>query len=92
MLLIAYFEIANHDFLLTSANLQNLSQFIAPAAIIACGEIMLMICGEIDLSAGMVFALAPFMMHFAADAGVPVPLAVLLGVAAAGLVGLVNGW
>ena len=70
LLLIAYFESANHDFLLTSASLENLSQFIAPAAIIACGEIMLMIGGEIDLSAGMVFALAPFVMHFAADAGV----------------------
>ena len=50
-----------------------------------------MIGGEIDLSAGMVFALAPFVMHFAADAGVPVVPAVLLGVAAAGCVGLVNG-
>ena len=36
----------------TNANLQNLSQFIAAWAIIACGEIMLLICGEIDLSVG----------------------------------------
>ena len=91
LLLIAWFENANHDFLLSSASLENLSQFVAPAAIIACGEIMLMIGGEIDLSAGMVFALAPFVTYFAADAGVPVVLAVLLGVAAAGCVGLVNG-
>ena len=54
LLLIGWFETANPDFLLTGASLENLSQFIAPAAIIACGEIMLMICGEIDLSAGMV--------------------------------------
>jgi simple sugar transport system permease protein len=39
----------------------------------------------------MVFALAPFVMHFAADAGVPAVPAVLLGVIAAGCVGLVNG-
>ena len=45
LILAAYFEIANHDFLLTSASLENLSQFIAPVAIIACGEIMLMIGG-----------------------------------------------
>jgi simple sugar transport system permease protein len=87
----AYFETANHDFLLTSASLQNLSQFVAPAAIIAFGEIMLMIGGEIDLSAGMVFAFAPFMMAFAADAGAPMWLAVLAGVLAAGLVGFING-
>jgi len=91
LLLIAWFENANHDFLLTGASLENLSQFVAPAAIIACGEIMLMIGGEIDLSAGMVFALAPFVMYFAADAGVPVVPALLLGLVAAGGVGLVNG-
>jgi len=91
LLLIAWFENANHDFLLTNASLENLSQFVAPPAIIACGEIMLMIGGEIDLSAGMVFALAPFVMYFAAQAGIPVPLALLLGLVAAGGVGLVNG-
>jgi simple sugar transport system permease protein len=91
LVLIAYFESANHDFLLTSASLENLSQFIAPAAIIACGEIMLMIGGEIDLSAGMIFALAPFVMHFAIQAGIPAPVAVLLALLAAGLVGLFNG-
>lgn len=87
----AYFETANHDFLLTSASLQNLSQFVAPAAIIAFGEIMLMIGGEIDLSAGMVFAFAPFIMAFAHDAGAPMWLAVAAGLAAAGAVGFVNG-
>jgi simple sugar transport system permease protein len=91
LILMAYFEWANHDFLLTDASLQNLSQFVAPAAIIACGEIMLMIGGEIDLSAGMVFALAPFLMHFAHQAGVPLPAAVALAVVASALVGLCNG-
>jgi len=91
VLLIGYFESANRDFLLSGASLQNLTQYIAPAAIIACGEIMLMIMGEIDLSAGMVFAMAPFVMHFAAEAGVPAPVALVLGVVAAALVGLLNG-
>ena len=50
-----------------------------------------MIGGEIDLSAGMVFALAPFVMHFAHQAGAPLPLAVLIAVLASALVGLVNG-
>jgi simple sugar transport system permease protein len=91
LLLIAWFQNANHDFLLTSASLENLSQFVAPAAIIACGEIMLMIGGEIDLSAGMVFALAPFVMYFANAAGIPVMPSLVLGILAAGAVGLVNG-
>jgi simple sugar transport system permease protein len=91
LLLIAWFQNANHDFLLTSASLENLSQFVAPTAIIACGEIMLMIGGEIDLSAGMVFALAPFVMYFASAAGIPLIPSLLLGIVAAGAVGLVNG-
>ena len=90
VLLTLYFQAVNENFL-SSANLQTLSQFMAASAIIACGEIMLLICGEIDLSAGHVFALAPFLMHFAADAGLPIVPALLLALIASGLVGLVNG-
>ena len=92
LILIAYFEASNREFLLTSASLQNLTQYIAPVAIIACGEVMLMIMGEIDLSAGMVYALAPFIVHFAAAAGIPAPLAVIVGIAAGAGVGFVNGF
>ena len=91
VLLVVYFESANRDFLLSRASLENLSQFIAPAAIISLGEIMLMIGGEIDLSAGMIFAFAPFVMHFAAVAGLPPFLGLLLGLLASAAVGLVNG-
>jgi simple sugar transport system permease protein len=92
LILTAYFEASNHDFLLSSASLQNLTQYIAPVAIIACGEVMLMIMGEIDLSAGMVYALAPFIVYFAVQAGIPAPLAVIVGVAAGAAVGFVNGF
>jgi simple sugar transport system permease protein len=91
VLLAAYFEFSNRDFLLTSASLENLSQFVAPVAIIAFGEIMLMIGGDIDLSVGMVFAFAPFLMVFAADAGAPMWIAVIVGLVAAGVIGFVNG-
>ena len=87
-----YFESANASFLTTNASLENLSQYIAPRAIIACGEVMLMIGGEIDLSAGMVYALAPFVMYFANQAGLPLPLAIPVGLAASAAVGFVNGF
>jgi simple sugar transport system permease protein len=60
--LILYFQIANANFV-TTANVRTLSQFVAAPVIIACGEIMLLICREIDLSVGQVFALAPFLME-----------------------------
>jgi simple sugar transport system permease protein len=50
-----------------------------------------MIGGEIDLSAGMVFAFSPFIMHFALEAGFPIAFAILAGLAAAGVVGFING-
>jgi simple sugar transport system permease protein len=92
LILVAYFEYANTDFLLSDASLQNLSQFVAPAAIIACGEILLMIGGEIDLSAGMVFALAPFIMHYAHGAGLPLVVSLAVALLASALVGLFNGF
>ena len=91
VILSCYFEYRNSDFLTTNASLENLSQFIAPWTIIACGEIMLMIGGEIDLSAGMTFAFTPFIMHFAVGFGIPPFPALLLALVAASLVGLVNG-
>src|ERR1700722_5940588 len=68
VILIIVFEILSSNFL-TNDNMSTVSQFFAPWAIIACGEIMLLICGEVDLSVGQVFALAPFVMHFVAAAG-----------------------
>ena len=52
---------------------------------------MVLVCGELDLSVGMVYALCPFVMHFAIAAGLPAAVAVVLALAAAGLVGLANG-
>src|SRR5437762_10339750 len=82
--LVAYFELANANFV-TPANVQTLSQFVAAPVIIACGEIMLLICREIDLSVGQVFALAPFLMENINDVGVPEPLAIVAALAACGL-------
>lgn len=88
--LVLYFQAANANFL-TDANLQTLSQFIAPPVILACGEIMLLISREIDLSVGQTFALAPFIMEHANVAGAPVIPSILLALAACALIGLVIG-
>ena len=45
-------------------NLIILSQDAAPIIIIALGEVLLLICGEIDLSVGFIYAFAPFLMYF----------------------------
>jgi simple sugar transport system permease protein len=88
--LILYFEVANPNFI-TADNIETLSQFVAAPVIIACGEIMLLICREIDLSVGQVFALAPFVMGFAQSAGLPIIAAMVLALAVSALIGLAIG-
>jgi simple sugar transport system permease protein len=90
VLLAAYFQLTNSTFLSVS-NIQNLIDFTATTAIIAAGEVMVLVCGELDLSVGMVYALVPFIMHFLVADGLPQGAAIVLALAAAGLIGLVNG-
>jgi simple sugar transport system permease protein len=90
VLLAAYFQSTNSAFLSLS-NIENLVDYTATTSIIAAGEVMVLVCGELDLSAGMVYALAPFIMHFAQLAGLPAGAAIVLALAAAGGVGLING-
>ena len=69
-----------------------IAEFSAPIAIIAAGEVMLLICGEIDLSAGNVYAFSAWIFYFAnTNWGLPIWLAVIAGVLSGSLVGLANG-
>jgi simple sugar transport system permease protein len=88
--LVLYFELINANFI-TNQNIQTVSQFVAAPVIIACGEIMLLICREIDLSVGQVFALAPFVMGFAETAGLPTVVGILAALAVSALIGLAIG-
>ena len=74
-LLAAYFQSTNSAFLSLS-NIENLIDYTATTSIIAAGEVMVLVCGELDLSAGMVYALSPFIMFFAISAGLPAGIAV----------------
>ena len=89
--LMVYFRFAS-DVFLDRANLVNIAQASAPGAIVAVGIVLLLVSGEIDLSVGMVFALAPFLMHYATDLwGIPPIPSILLAIGLSALVGLFNG-
>ena len=70
----AYFAVTTDAFL-TWENFKTLLPYFAPFAILAAGEVFLMINGEIDLSIGAVYLFAPFLFYEidnwrpAADAG-----------------------
>jgi simple sugar transport system permease protein len=90
IVLVVYFQSTAAAFL-SAGNVANLAEYAATTAIIAAGEVMVLICGEVDLSAGQVYALSPFVMYYAHQAGVPFVLAIILGLVPAAIVGLING-
>ncbi|RLV47751.1 ABC transporter permease [Nocardioides mangrovicus] len=90
ILAIAYFAVANDRFL-TSANFKTLLPYFAPFAILAVGEVMLMVAGEIDLSIGSVYLFAPFMFYEFHQLGLPLVVDLLLCLVCAALIGALNG-
>ncbi len=90
-ILVVYFSLSTDAFFGTE-NAQVIAEFSAPIAIIAAGEVMLLICGEIDLSAGNVYAFSTWIFYFAVTSwGLPIWLAVIVGLLSGSVVGLVNG-
>ena len=63
-----YFSVKIDRFF-THANFVTLLPYFAPFAILAVGEVMLMVAGEIDLSIGSVYLFAPFMFYEFNQAG-----------------------
>jgi simple sugar transport system permease protein len=89
-LTIVYFAVTADKFA-TSANFKTLLPYFAPIAILAAGEVFLMINGEIDLSIGAVYLFAPFIFYEIHNGGIPLYLALALAIVACMVVGLING-
>ncbi|HZP54318.1 ABC transporter permease [Actinocrinis sp.] len=88
---VIYFTVAGHRGFNTTNNYHIIMQYFAPWAIIGGAEALLLICGEIDLSAGFVYTFTPFALTSFYDAGATVPLALIGALAVAAGVGLLNG-
>jgi simple sugar transport system permease protein len=86
----AYFA-ATTDAFLTWENFKTLLPYFAPFAILAAGEVFLMINGEIDLSIGAVYLFAPFLFYEATVWGLPLMPALIVALIACMVVGLING-
>jgi simple sugar transport system permease protein len=91
VLVAAYFA-ATTDAFLTWDNFKTLLPYFAPFAILAAGEVFLMINGEIDLSIGAVYLFTPFIFYEFNEAGLPLMAALLLAMVMCVLVGLFNGF
>ena len=91
VILFIYFAVTTPAFF-SHGSFVNIAQYMAPYTIIGIGLVLLMVCGEIDLSVGFVWLLAPYAMHFFVDSGVPTFLAIVISVLLLSVVGFVNGF
>lgn len=78
-------------YFLQGVNLESLQTAIAPYGIMAIGMMALLISGVFDLSVGSVMCLGGLVAGICLNSGLPVPVAILLGVLSGTLVGLLNG-
>jgi fructose transport system permease protein len=87
----AFFSFQHENFL-TLKNFSLILQQVMVVGTIAIGQTLIILTAGIDLSCGMVMALGSIVMtKFAADYGLSAPAAILCGIAATTLFGLLNG-
>ncbi|CAD5372374.1 Fructose import permease protein FrcC [Rubrivivax sp. A210] len=80
------------DRFLSSENFALILQQVMVVGVIAIGQTLIILTAGIDLSCGMVMALGSIVMtKFAADLGLPGPVAILCGIAVTAGFGLING-
>jgi fructose transport system permease protein len=73
-------------------NLSLILQQVAVVGVIAIGQTLIILTAGIDLSCGMVMALGSIVMtKFAAELGLPTPIAILCGIAVTAAFGALNG-
>jgi len=86
-----FFATQNERFL-TLQNFSLILQQVMVVGTIAIGQTLIILTAGIDLSCGMIMALGSIVMtKMGADFGLPAPVAILLGITATTLFGLVNG-
>ncbi len=92
LLIACVFFATQTDRFLTGENLSLILQQVMVVGVIAIGQTLIVLTAGIDLSCGMVMALGGIVMaKLAVELGVPVPLAILAGIAVTALFGLLNG-
>jgi simple sugar transport system permease protein len=86
-----YFS-ANTSSFLTGENFETLLPYFAPFAILAAGEVFVMILGEIDLSIAGLYLFAPIVFYkLNTSLGLPLVPAVIVALLVCMVVGAVNG-
>lgn len=91
LIVFLYFVISTSNFL-SGSSIKSLLPYFAPYAIMAAGQVFVMVLGEIDLSIGAVYLFVPFIWNSAHNAGIPLFPALVIAIIAAAAVGAINGF
>jgi ribose transport system permease protein len=91
VLIVIYLSVTTPAFL-SASNIMAILVATSLIAVVACGQTFVIITGGIDLSAGSVVALSGIVTGLTLHAGVPIPLAVLVGILSGAACGLFNGF
>ena len=92
LVLACVFFASQNERFMSAGNFSLILQQVMVVGVIAIGQTLIILTAGIDLSCGMVMALGGIVMtKFAADFGLPAPLAILCGIGVTTLFGLVNG-
>ena len=91
ILILVVMSVIRTDTFFTAENLFNILKQVSIVSIIAIGQTFIMVSGGIDLSVGYSLGLSGVIMAFSIKAGLPVPIAILSGLATGTLVGFCNG-
>jgi simple sugar transport system permease protein len=87
-----YFS-ANTSSFFTGGNFETLLPYFAPIAILAAGEILVMILGEIDLSIAAMYMFAPILFYkLDTSVGLPLLPALIVTLLLCMVVGAINGF
>lgn len=90
ILLVIFFSVTN-EYFFTSNNIMTVGLQTSTIALIGIGATCVILTGGIDLSTGSVVALSGVAAAMLVNAGLPVPIGMILGILVGGLCGLING-
>jgi ribose transport system permease protein len=88
--LAVYLSISS-EFFLTERNLLNITEAVAVVGIAAAFATIVVIGGGIDLSPVVIFIMSGIFVQWSLEGGLPVPVAVAVGVLVGAAIGLLNG-
>jgi len=91
ILLIVFFFAMRPDVFLTFTNVRNILYQVSILAIIAGAQTVVMVVGDFDLSVGATSALAGAVTGALLIGGVPIPMAIIVGLIVGLLIGVANG-